>query len=302
MRQSLAWLALAVFGLFVLTLVGLADAGRGQRLFLLAGHVPAGDKLCHIVLVGTLAMLANLATKGARLPWGEVTVLKGSLFVMVPVVLEEFSQLGFASRSFDLWDLAADGVGICLGGWMALYWLRRLDAGSAGLMPESLPKTVGSAILADAEPGFAARWWKRRSWHTPISGKPCHDTCGFHRAAGCRPLRQAPGNPQHLSNARIHSRVAAAPASGGCCGSQTRAPGAGAVPRCAAGVHLQSIPKIPQCAGGLPPASGKAGSICTSTSATAGWWVRRCSLTRCATSWARATDICGFTSTCISTK
>lgn len=125
MRQGLAWVALGVFGLFVLTLVLLADAGRGQLFFLLASRLPAGDKVCHGVLFGTLALLANVAARGARMPWGNGAVLKGSLFVMIPTVLEEFSQLCFPSRSFELLDLAADAVGILLGGWIALRVLHR---------------------------------------------------------------------------------------------------------------------------------------------------------------------------------
>lgn len=129
MRQRIAWLALGGFGLFVLTLICLADAGRGQRLFLLAAQVPAGDKLGHMLLFGTLALLANLAANGARFPWGRMTVLKGSLFVLIPTVVEEISQLFISSRSFDLLDLVADGVGIVIGGWIALLLLRW--AGSA---------------------------------------------------------------------------------------------------------------------------------------------------------------------------
>jgi hypothetical protein len=125
MRLFLAWLALGLFSMFVLTLVLLADAGRCQLLFLLAGQLPAGDKLCHVVLFGTLALLANLVAKGARIPWGNFSLLKGNLFVLIPTVFEEFSQLCFPSRSFELLDLAADGLGIILGGWLALIVLHR---------------------------------------------------------------------------------------------------------------------------------------------------------------------------------
>lgn len=140
MRRWLAWFALFGFVAFLVTLIGLADSGHGTRLFVLAASLPAGDKLGHVLLFGMLALLANVAAKGARIPWGGVTVLKGSLFVLVAVVLEEFSQLAFPSRSFEILDLAADGLGIFLGGWMAMLLLR--CTGPATLLHQPAPRRV----------------------------------------------------------------------------------------------------------------------------------------------------------------
>jgi hypothetical protein len=68
---------------------------------------------------------------------------------------------------------------------------------------------------------------------TPGAGSAGFPTCGV--APSRLSLRQFNGarvcDPQQPSNAKIHSRAAAAATSGGCCGSQTRAPRVAAVPR-----------------------------------------------------------------------
>jgi len=143
MKRSFIWLALGGFVAFLLTLICLADAGHGQRLYLLAACMPAGDKVGHVFLFGMLTLLANVAAKGARIPWGGVTVLKGSLFVLVPVVLEEFSQLAFRSRSFEILDLLADGVAVLLGGWLAMRLLRW--TGTAPLVRQPAPREAMGA-------------------------------------------------------------------------------------------------------------------------------------------------------------
>lgn len=115
-----------LLALFVATLIGLADLGRGREISVWVAQIPAGDKWGHFVLFGGLTFLANAALNGARFRLGSFTFLKGSLFVLVPTVLEEFSQLFFRSRTFDLRDLGADFVGIFLGGLLAVLWLRYL--------------------------------------------------------------------------------------------------------------------------------------------------------------------------------
>lgn len=125
MIRALTWLMLGVLILLVGTLVGLADAGKCREFSLWVAHYPWADKAGHFVLVGALAFFANAALKGGQVKLGTFTFLKGSLFVLVPTVLEEFSQLFFRSRTFDLLDLVADGLGILVGGWFAVLLLRQ---------------------------------------------------------------------------------------------------------------------------------------------------------------------------------
>jgi len=151
MIKALVWIALGLFVAFVVTLICLADAGRARHLFYLAAQLPAGDKLGHIFLFGMLALLANTALGVPRLQWGSVTILKGSLFVLIPTVLEEFSQLLFRSRTFDVLDLVADGVGIFFGGWLAVLVARRIGHWTGGIptAPERSPAIASSSLQKD---------------------------------------------------------------------------------------------------------------------------------------------------------
>jgi VanZ family protein len=123
MRIRRAKIVLAGFIVFLVALVALADSGRGQPFFALVRQVPAGDKLGHFVLFGILSFLVNLISRGAGFKLGRIVLLKGSAIVIGVVTAEEFSQLFFRSRSFDLFDLAADLLGIFMCGWLATKYL-----------------------------------------------------------------------------------------------------------------------------------------------------------------------------------
>jgi hypothetical protein len=124
MKLRRAHLVLAAFGLFLLSLILLADSGRGQELFLLAGRIPAGDKVGHLVLFGFLSFLVNLIAGAVTTRLFGRTVLKWSAMLLAGATLEECSQLFFRSRSFDLLDLVAGAVGIWLFGRAAVHYLR----------------------------------------------------------------------------------------------------------------------------------------------------------------------------------
>jgi len=98
-------------------IVAVADLGVGSHPSTLAissmlQSIPAGDKLGHFLLFGTLAFLANLAVarSGASLAWH----LKITALVVVVVVAEELSQIFLPHRNFDSMDLVADLDGIIL--------------------------------------------------------------------------------------------------------------------------------------------------------------------------------------------
>ncbi len=123
MKIRRAKIVLVAFVAFLVALVALADSGHGQQLFQLAKKIPAGDKLGHFVLFGTLSFLVNLILRAAEIRLRKITLLKGSIIVGSVVTMEEFSQLFFRSRSFDLGDLAADLLGIWACGWLARKYL-----------------------------------------------------------------------------------------------------------------------------------------------------------------------------------
>jgi len=149
MRRILNWLPFCLFLAFVTTLICLADLGKGQRFYGWVAHIPAGDKLAHVFLFGTLALLANAAMDIATFQWGRISVLKGSLLVFIPTVLEEFSQLHFRSRSFDVLDLLADVIGVTLGGLIAVLLVRYFNLWTTRISPV---RTKSGLELAPSRP------------------------------------------------------------------------------------------------------------------------------------------------------
>jgi len=103
-----------VFVLFTsafVSLVVLADRGEIGKIWEFIGMVPFGDKLGHLGLVGTLAVLLNLQLKRRKAG----PMMLGSLIVLIAMTLEEGSQYFFPARSFDGYDALANLVGVLCG-------------------------------------------------------------------------------------------------------------------------------------------------------------------------------------------
>ncbi|MEM9775801.1 MAG: VanZ family protein [Chloroflexota bacterium] len=111
------WLSVG-FGLLILLIILLANVGFPFSRVI--GHIPQGDKVGHFVLFGILAFLVNKALSCRMVDVLGNDVLIGSLCVLGFVVIEEFSQLYFDSRTFDVTDLMYDSVGIYSGGFLAV--------------------------------------------------------------------------------------------------------------------------------------------------------------------------------------
>ena len=75
-----------------------------------------GDKLAHIVLIGTLAYLFNLMLRAKTFKVNGVQILVGSCIVFGLMTVEEFSQMYIPARNFDWVDLAANYLGIGIAG------------------------------------------------------------------------------------------------------------------------------------------------------------------------------------------
>jgi VanZ family protein len=128
--------AALLFALFLVLIIILADTGLVGAVFGWIYFFPNGDKVAHFLLWGTFSLLVSLGFPARRLPIGplkvlksSLLVLKSSLFVSIPVILEEVSQLFFPGRSPDLLDLAAGLLGVFLfgelGAWLRQVWLVR---------------------------------------------------------------------------------------------------------------------------------------------------------------------------------
>ena len=120
----MTWLAIA-FGAFVLLVVLAADLGLVQSLLPFVYVVAGGDKIGHLVLMGMLSFLVNLAFRAQRLQLAGVKPLKGTLLVLLVVTLEEASQSLLPHRSCSLVDLAFDAAGLVGLGLVAESMVRR---------------------------------------------------------------------------------------------------------------------------------------------------------------------------------
>jgi polysaccharide biosynthesis protein VpsQ len=119
MRTQKLVALMIVFILFWGWVIFTADLGRLPGVITNLYAFPYGDKVGHFFLMGGLAFCVNLALKGCRINIGPWRVLTGSLVVAAGVTIEEFSQLFFQNRTFDLLDLSASLLGIWLLGQIA---------------------------------------------------------------------------------------------------------------------------------------------------------------------------------------
>lgn len=114
MHNFLKSLFPALFFVFIMWIIVEADLDKGNVLIRLAHDVPLGDKMGHFLLYGLLALLLNWALDFRRVNIRARSFLLGSVIVFSFAVVEEFTQLAFASRTFDLGDVMADVAGIYL--------------------------------------------------------------------------------------------------------------------------------------------------------------------------------------------
>lgn len=111
--------ATCIFGLLLLLII--LSANNGMEWIKWFNVIPLSDKLGHFGLFGFLAFLVNRAMQCQTTTWFGKQILLGSLWVLCFVIIEEFSQIWFDTRTFDLTDLMYDGVGIYLGGFLAIF-------------------------------------------------------------------------------------------------------------------------------------------------------------------------------------
>ena len=113
------WLA-ALFGLFIITIIVLANKGM-LGILGFVNQIPYGDKIGHFVLYGILTLLIDLAFFRSRpdLSWNLV-VFRVAFVLALLIGLEEYSQKFIPSRTFSLVDLAFGYVGVLFFSWVAL--------------------------------------------------------------------------------------------------------------------------------------------------------------------------------------
>ena len=120
------WLPAVAFFSFLIWVIVAADSGQQNYFLQLAGSLPYGDKIGHVLLFAALALLLNFATKARQLAVGPVRLYLGVVLTLGFALLEEGSQLLFPARSFELLDILADLLGVTLATLLtnAFYQLR----------------------------------------------------------------------------------------------------------------------------------------------------------------------------------
>ena len=112
-----------LFITFIAYILYAANVGHEIFFFKILKSVPMGDKLAHIVLIGTLAFLVNLLLQVKTFKIRKRELLLGSLIVFGLVTVEEFTQIYIPTRSFDLVDLMANYIGIGIASWLNFNYL-----------------------------------------------------------------------------------------------------------------------------------------------------------------------------------
>jgi hypothetical protein len=107
-------LAALIFALLLLIGTFSHSLGVSFGLFGFIYDFPYGDKIAHFILSGMLGLLAGLGFPPRRAHLAVFHPLVSSLVLGLLITIEELSQISFATRAFDLRDLAAGLLGIFL--------------------------------------------------------------------------------------------------------------------------------------------------------------------------------------------
>jgi VanZ family protein len=116
------WIA-ALFTLFILAVILLADLGRLPAVFRAASDYPFGDKLGHFVLFALLSLFITLTAVRSIPGCAPARLgLKITLVLGVLVSIEEGTQRYISTRSPDWVDLGASLLGLIIGASAAVWW------------------------------------------------------------------------------------------------------------------------------------------------------------------------------------
>jgi polysaccharide biosynthesis protein VpsQ len=118
--QLKRWLPFLTLFWLIIVIIVANDLGRLRNIIGLVSSIPFGDKLGHIILIGTLTYLLNYALANRLLKVGNYKILLGCLIIAVVMTIEEFSQIWMPTRTFDLLDLSANYLGISIAGWLRI--------------------------------------------------------------------------------------------------------------------------------------------------------------------------------------
>ena len=121
------WLAI-LFGILVVAIIVLADAGTLPRYLGPFHDFQNGDKVGHFILYGILTFLIDLAllrspphqSSSSLKTSRKLLAVKCGLILAFAITVEEFSQQYFSNRTFDLVDLTFSYLGVIFFSWLAV--------------------------------------------------------------------------------------------------------------------------------------------------------------------------------------
>lgn len=111
MRTNILKVALPLsFFVFISAIIYIADNASYNFALRWVGAIPYGDKIAHAILYGAMAMFLNYGLSYRKVKGMQL----GAIIVLTFAILEEFTQMYIPSRTFDLYDILADIVGVTL--------------------------------------------------------------------------------------------------------------------------------------------------------------------------------------------
>ena len=115
----------AIFLVFIITIIILADNGSLPHSIRAIYDFPNGDKLGHFVLFGLLDFFITRAffSSYPSRPRGWAALSIGLILALL-IGVEEWSQKFFSNRTSDVLDLLASYAGVTTFTFLAVYWRR----------------------------------------------------------------------------------------------------------------------------------------------------------------------------------
>lgn len=105
-----------------------ADMGDAHNLFAFVRDVPGRHHTAHIVLYGTLAVIANVIYRFRTVEIKGRPVLTASVLVFAFAMMEEVLQIWIHTRVFDYMDILTSFIGVVVFSFMAVQIRKRVAA------------------------------------------------------------------------------------------------------------------------------------------------------------------------------
>jgi len=115
-----------LFFAFICFIIVMADTNHKLGLMKIIEGVPLGDKVGHFMLFGILAGLINVALRFRRLKIWSIDINMAGVLVLCFAIAEEFTQLAFANRTFELADMLSDVLGVWSFVFLSEWMWRRI--------------------------------------------------------------------------------------------------------------------------------------------------------------------------------